>query len=252
MSSHASSGKIDRQPGYILHAQPYRETSLLLDVFTRDHGRVALVARGARRPRAELRGLLLPLQPLELSWFGKNEVRTLHSADWTGGVPQLAGLALISGFYLNELVVRLTARDDPHPDLWPVFDRAVRSLAGSRPLAETLRVFELGLISSLGYAPELRQDCHGAAVRADAVYVCRSGHAPEPGTDMPPPPQSAEIAGATLLAMANNDFSDELTRRQARGLMRLILSDLLGGGRLATRDLLQALSFSGEPNDIKE
>lgn len=244
-----SNGKIDRQPAYVLHAQPYRETSLLLDVLTRDHGRVVLVARGARRPKAELRGLLLPLQPLSLSWFGKNEVRTLHSADWVGGVPQLSGLGLICGFYLNELVVRLTARDDPHPELWPVYDRAVHELASGRTLSETLRRFELGLISVLGYAPDLRQDSRGYPVTENANYLCRPGHPPELDEGYPTSGAVAELSGSALIAMANNDFSAELTRRQARGLTRLILADLLGSHQLATRELLQSVSFAAEPTD---
>ncbi|RBJ67219.1 DNA repair protein RecO, partial [Pseudomonas sp. MWU12-2534b] len=93
-------GRVDKQSAYILHTQPYRETSLLLEVLTRDHGRFSLVARGARRPRSDLRGVLLPFQPLTLSWFGKGELRTLHGADWDGGVRPLTGLPLVCGFYL--------------------------------------------------------------------------------------------------------------------------------------------------------
>ncbi|MGL6072427.1 DNA repair protein RecO, partial [Craterilacuibacter sp.] len=132
-------GKIDRQSGYILHAQAYRETSLLLDVLTCDYGRVAMVARGARRPRAELRGLLLPFQPLSLAWFGKNELRTLHRAEWQGGVRLLGGQALVCCFYLNELLVRLTTREDPSPATIAAYDHAVRSLAAGEAHGVVLR-----------------------------------------------------------------------------------------------------------------
>lgn len=236
-------GKIDRQPAYVLHSRPYRETSLLLEILTPDHGRVALVARGARRPRSDLRGTLLPFQPLALSWFGKNEVRTLHVADWQGGVPLLSGLPLICGFYINELMMRLTVRDDPHPETWQIYDSAIRGLATRQHPGSVLRRFELDLVRCLGYAPQLETDDDGAQVDAQRVYCCRPGVAPmlDPGGELQD--RVALVQGSTLLALAQNDFSDELTRREARGYLRLILSELLGpDARLATRELLQSLN----------
>jgi DNA repair protein RecO (recombination protein O) len=239
-----TTGKIDRQLAYVLHARPYRETSLLIEVLTVAHGRIALVARGARRPRSDLRGTLLPFQPLQLSWFGKNEVRTLHVADWQGGVPQLSGLSLICGFYLNELLIRLTARDDPNAELWASYDRAVRGLAsGQQKQSRVLRRFELDLIRSLGYAPQLDTDSEGGAVMDGRYYRCAPGSPPEADFGGEPDGRITLVSGATLLAMARDDFSEALTRREARGMLRLILAELLGpDGRLATRELLQSLS----------
>jgi DNA repair protein RecO (recombination protein O) len=238
-----NAGKIDRQPAYVLHSRAYRETSLLLEVLTPDYGRLALVARGARRPRSDLRGRLLPFQPLALSWFGKNEVRTLHVADWQGGVPQLSGLPLICGFYLNELMMRLTLRDDPHSGLWQVYDQAVRGLAVSQSVSGLLRRFELELIRQLGYAPQLDMDDQGRAIDPDRIYCCRPGHAPQLDPGLVPVDRVAMVRGATLQALADTDFSHELTRREARGFLRLILAELLGDdARLATRELLQSLN----------
>src|SRR5688572_13370544 len=107
----------DAQPGFVLHSYPYRETSLLVEAFTRDHGRVALMARGARRPKSALRGILLSFQPLLVSWSGRGELRTLTQAEWRGPYSPLAGQGLICGFYLNELLLKLLARDDPHKRL---------------------------------------------------------------------------------------------------------------------------------------
>jgi len=243
-----NAGKIDRQPAYVLHGRAYRETSLLLEVLTPDYGRLALVARGARRPRSDLRGRLLPFQPLALSWFGKNEVRTLHVADWQGGVPQLSGLPLICGFYLNELMLRLTLRDDPQPALWQVYDQAVRALALRQGPAAVLRRFELELIRGLGYAPQLDRDEQGAEIDPERVYCCRPGLAPQLDQGFQALDRVAMVRGATLLALAESDFSAELTRREARGFLRLILTELLGDeSRLATRDLLQALNPLREP-----
>ena len=113
--------KVDSQPAFVLHTYPFRETSLIVEVFSRDFGRVALLARGARRPRSVLRGLLLAFQPLELAWAGKGEVQTLMKAEWQGGQPLLAGKALLCAYYLNELLMQLLPREDAHPRLFSVY-----------------------------------------------------------------------------------------------------------------------------------
>src|SRR5690606_4123828 len=104
-------------PAFLLHSTPYRETSLVVDLFTRDHGRVAAVAKGAKRPRSALRAVLLQFQPLVATWSGNRELRTLTGAEWTGGLPSPQGDALLCAFYLNELMMRLLPREDPHPAL---------------------------------------------------------------------------------------------------------------------------------------
>lgn len=236
-------GKVDRQPAYILHARPYRETSLLLEVLTPGHGRLALVARGARRPRAELRGLLLPFQPLTLSWFGKNEVRTLHKADWQGGVRQLSGQALICGFYVNELMLHLVAREDPAGAVWMIYDQTIRSLAQEPGQSVALRRFELGLIRALGYAPELLHDDQQQPIHPDAYYRLCPGQWPVLADAAEPGDRQALVAGRSLLAMVADDFSSELTRREARAMLRVMLTDLLGpDAQLVSRALLQTLS----------
>ncbi|MFZ5530814.1 MAG: DNA repair protein RecO, partial [Pseudomonadota bacterium] len=118
----------EAQPAFVLHSYAFRETSLIVELFSRDHGRVALVARGARRPKSALRGMLLAFQPLTLTWGGKGELKTLHRAEWQGGMPQLQGMALMCGFYLNELLVRLLPRDDPHEDLFEMYRKTLQSL----------------------------------------------------------------------------------------------------------------------------
>src|SRR5512135_3655302 len=137
MSNAASKQRIQDELAFVLHSYPFRETSLLLEIFSRNHGRLALVARGARRPRSALRGLLMNFQPLRLSWFGKGEVRTLHGAEWQGGQPQLQGAALLCGFYLNELLLNLLARDDPHEGLFDYYQLALHRLAHESDHADT-------------------------------------------------------------------------------------------------------------------
>src|SRR5438270_11622811 len=138
------------QPAFVLHTYPYRETSLIVEALTADHGRVAMVARGAKRPRSELRGVLQAFQPLTLSWSGVGELKTLMKAEWQGGLPLVGGAALLCGFYLNELLLRLLPREDPHPQLYRDYEAALGVLAGSAELAPALRRFELKLLSELG------------------------------------------------------------------------------------------------------
>lgn len=114
-AARTSEFRVAEQPAFVLHSYPYRETSLIVDVLTRDHGRLALVAKGAKRPHSALRGVLQTFQPLLLSWSGKSEVRTLTGAEWVGGMLPLSGDALLCGFYANELLVKFCAREDPQP-----------------------------------------------------------------------------------------------------------------------------------------
>ncbi|HQY55741.1 MAG TPA: DNA repair protein RecO, partial [Dokdonella sp.] len=113
--SGSSKGRVDGQPAFVLHTHPFRETSLIVEAFTRDHGRIALVARGARRPRSAMRGLLMAFQPIELGWFGQGEMRTLAKVEWVGGQPLLQAQALLLGYYMNELLLKLLPREDAHP-----------------------------------------------------------------------------------------------------------------------------------------
>src|SRR5512143_20727 len=129
MPARAQPLRRDDQAAYVLHTYAYRETSLIVEALTEAHGRVALVARGAKRPRSELRGLLQGFQPLLLSWSGHHELKTLHTAEWRGGLPLIAGSALLCGFYLNELLLKLLPREDPHARLYAMYEAALGELA---------------------------------------------------------------------------------------------------------------------------
>jgi len=149
--------RISDEPAFVLHRYDWSESSLILDVFTRHHGRIALVAKGAKRPSSSFRPVLLPLQPLQLSYGGESEVRTLKSAEWLGGHVMPTGEALLSGYYLNELLLQLLARDDPHPALFDVYAGVVRVLASEHGevLQAALRTFELLLLREIGLLPQL-------------------------------------------------------------------------------------------------
>jgi len=234
----ASRQKIQDEPAFVLHSHPFRETSLILDVFSRSHGRLAIVARGARRPRSGLRGLLLGFQPLLLSWFGKGEVRTLHSAEWQGGQPYLQGTALMCGFYLNELLVNLLARDDPHERLFDYYRATLQRLADQTDHAATLRCFEKHLLQELGYALVLEREAGSdKAVQPELCYryAVERGVLPDEGAES----SGIPVLGKTLLDMANDDYADPATAQQSKQLMRMLLNHQLGGKTLHTRELIK-------------
>lgn len=241
----ASRNKQQDEPAFVLHSYPFRETSLILDVFSRQHGRMAMVARGARRPRSSLRGVLMNFQPLLLSWFGKGEVRTLHSAEWQGGQPYLQGTALMCGFYLNELLLNLLVRDDPHGQLFDYYRATLYRLAHEADHAATLRCFEKHLLQELGYALLLdREAGSDKAIQAELCYryVVERGPLPdESGPDGGDGSTGFPVLGKTLLDMAADEYADPATAQQSKQLMRMLLNHHLGGKILHTRELIKEL-----------
>jgi DNA repair protein RecO (recombination protein O) len=149
--------RISDEPAFVLHRYDWSESSLILEVFTRHHGRVALVAKGAKRPSSNFRPVLLPLQPLHVAFGGEGEIRALKGAEWIGGQVMPTGDALLAGYYLNELLLRLLARDDAHPRLFDAYAAAVAVLASEHgdALEPALRAFELLLLREIGLLPAL-------------------------------------------------------------------------------------------------
>ncbi len=166
--------RIQDEPAFVVHRYDWSESSLILEVFTRHHGRVALVAKGAKKPSSNFRPVLLPLQPLSVSYSGDAEIRTLKGAEWVGGHIMPTGEALLSGYYINELLLRLLARDDPHPGLFDLYRQVVQVLASGHEgtIAPALRAFELLLLRDIGFLPELNaQTLTLSPLQADALYV---------------------------------------------------------------------------------
>ncbi len=228
--------RIVDQPGFVLHSYPYKETSLIVDVFTRDHGRIALVAKGAKRPHSKLRGVLQTFQPLSVGWSGKAEVRTLTAAEWVGGLLPLEKSALLCGFYLNELLVKLLARDDPHPVLFDHYVSALNQLAHDEPAAIVLRKFERTLLKETGVSGDW-QICTTTRnpLNADINYVIDPERGPRPARASDTWPQ---VAGKTLLDMECEDYSHATTQMQSKFLMRFLLAHHLNGAPLNTRQIL--------------
>ena len=241
MAAEAGKARHEAQPAFVLHSYPYREPSLVLEIFTQNFGRVALMARGARRPRAALRGVLLAFQPLLLNWAGRSELRTLHKAEWQGGLPPLKGTALLCGFYLNELMVKLLPRDDPHELLYQAYCRALHALSNGGDHAATLRRFEKHLLKELGYALTLDHDvASGETIRPGRSYQYLIERGPvqsSGGGDI----NRLELTGQTLLDMARDDYSSPVTLQQCKALMRVLINHYLGNQILNTRQLLKDL-----------
>lgn len=240
MSAAGSRGRELNQPCYLLHAYPWKETSLVADLLTRSHGRVAVVAKGARRAASAMRGTLLAFQPLHATWSGKGELRLLHSVEWQGGVPLLQGVALLCGLYLNELLIKALARDDPHTALFDGYDATVRQLAAGQPPAAVLRAFERLLLAQLGYAVQLERDAAGAPVVAERRYRYLPEQGPvaahgEAGDD------PWTVHGHTLARMIADDYNDPLVASEAKRLLRMLINHHLGQPQLHTRQLVQDL-----------
>ena len=228
--------RIVQQPGFVLHSFPYKETSLIVDVFSRDHGRVALMAKGAKRPHSRLRGVLQTFQPLSVGWSGKSEVRTLIAAEWVGGLLPLEKSALLCGFYLNELLVKLLARDDPHPALFDHYVATLNQLAHNEPAPIVLRKFERALLKETGVASDFTVCTQTRGkVELDAQYVVDPQRGPRPAR---PADTWPTVCGKTLLDMEHEDYSDPTTQSQSKFLMRFLLAYHLGSAQLNTRQIL--------------
>ncbi len=228
--------RVVSQPAFVLHSYPYKETSLIVDVFSRDHGRVPLIAKGAKRPHSQLRGVLQTFQPLQLGWAGKSEVRTLTTAEWVGGLLPLERSALLCGFYLNELMVKLLARDDPHPALFDHYVSALNQLGHDEPAAIVLRQFELALLRETGVAASLTTVVTtGETVKPDRFYVIDPEQGPREAFASDTVPV---VNGKTLIDMQAVDYSDVTTQQQSKVLMRYLLSYHLNGIPLNTRQIL--------------
>jgi DNA repair protein RecO (recombination protein O) len=231
--------RVDHQPAFVLHATPWRETSLVVEVLTRHHGRIALVARGAKRPTSQFRGMLSPFNPVALSWSGRHDIKSLVRAEWLGGLTPLRGDGLLAAFYMNELLVRLLARGDPHEALFDAYARSLAALSGqSSALQGVLRAFEMDLLRETGHMVPLSHCADGEPLQARAWYR------PDPQRGLvrvDGAPDEISVRGSSLLRMAQRDFSDAGAAADARALLRHLIRYHLDGKPLNTRRILHDL-----------
>jgi len=226
------------QQAFVLHRRNYSDTSLLLEVFTSSHGRLPLVAKGAKRPRAPGAALLQPFTPVLLAWTGRGEVRTMVRVEPAGRPLALRGDALYCGFYVNELLMRLLGRQDPHEVLFVFYQLVLQELAAGTDIATPLRRFELRLLAELGYQAVLdREADSGAPVRPDRHYVYSSEQGLLPGVSIG---ADGAISGETLRRLAGGEPLTGRYAREARTLTRRLLAPHLGERPLHSRALFAA------------
>ncbi len=235
--------RVSLQPAFILHHRPYRETSLLLDAFTQEYGRVALIARGVRTSRSKIKPLLQPFFPLFVSFQGKTELMTLQSAEPQGIPIPLQGECLLSGFYLNELLTRLLQKYDPHPQLYTIYHNTLLELGQSVLHPKHLRLFEKKLLDELGYGLQLD---HSVPDRKAFLPEKLYRFYPEQGfklyEDYENQPQGTIFSGKSLLSLLTEELNDENSLQEIKRLMRIALGILLGQEPLQSRKLFAGVT----------
>lgn len=224
-------------PGYVLHQHAYRDTSRIVEVFTREYGRLSLFARGARAPGSALRAALRPFQPLLISWSGRSESGNLTAVEPSGDVVQLPAARLMSGFYLNELVLRLTGRMDPHPGVYDAYAATLRVLGSPENPEPALRRFEKRLLEDLGYGTDFSVTDQGERVVAEGFYHAR----PQRPVVRCDQALTDAVPGRSLIELARESFENERTLRDAKRILRAAIEVCLDGRTLGSRTVMKAL-----------
>ena len=242
------------QPGFILHRHTYKESSLLLEVFSRDYGRVGLVAKGARRASSRYRAELRPFQPLLLGWSGKGELATLTGVEMDGPFIAIDGEALYCGYYMNELLLRLLRRHDPHEALYRVYKNGVTFLGDGRLVEWMLRLFEKYLLSEVGYGPVLTQDiATQSPIEPAASYDYVLDRGPMlADVNAPVPAGTIRLRGQSLLTLANETPPQTTCLVEIKKLMRALIGQHLEGKPLQTRRLMQSMRTKTAGAEVHE
>ncbi len=233
-----SKGSAQTDQAYILHSRPYRNTSLLLEVFSAQHGRLSMLAKGARTPKSPMYAVLQPFHTLYMSWGGRGELSVLYKAEAVAIPLELSGEQLFNGFYLNELLVRLLHRHDTHPGLFQLYAETLQQLTCDTLHDVTLRYFELQLLEELGYGLNLTLDVltqEPVSAPQSYHYYVERGPIPAATTQT----NVLTLSGGTLLALANRHLIDPQQRHEAKLLMRVVLDHHLGSKPIKTRELYQ-------------
>jgi DNA repair protein RecO (recombination protein O) len=227
------------EDAFILHARPYQETSQILEVLGSRHGRVGLVARGARRATSRWRSVLQPFLPLRLSWAGRGSLYTLRGAEAASFAVAIDGVSLMGAFYLNELVLNFVRRGDPHPGLFIAYSQALGELRAGGDPEPALRRFELQMLAEVGYGLNLDHDVlNDLPLDPDALYEYRLEQGPVPAAAGG---AALTLAGAELLAIGRGDLSTPARLQAAKRLLRSVLAHDLDGKTLKTRAVLASM-----------
>jgi DNA repair protein RecO (recombination protein O) len=241
--------RVQLAPGYILHHRPYRDTSRILEVMTRDHGRLSLFARGVRGPKAKLASVLQPFQLLLLSWSGRGEAAQLTGAESADHNASMPAVCLMASFYLNELLMKLTTRHDPLPALFDDYHATVEGLRRGLLLEPTLRIFEKRLLEALGYGLDLATQAQtGQPVEPAGYYHFR----PAQGLFPTVAEAAGALSGRSLLSLASEQLVSGRDLEDARRLLKAALAQCLEGRELATREVAKAVARREKINTMSE
>lgn len=229
--------RIQNEPAWLLHHRPFRDSSQILDILSLDQGRLAVIAKGSRGAKSKLRGILRPFLPLQLSWFIRSDLGTLTGAEMNGAALSLNGDALLSGYYVNELILKLLHRHDPQPEIFAAYSRTIERLAGSQDVAAYLRQFEIELLRILGYALNLDHDTETTEpLRPQQQYEYRVEQGLVPVSDRDGP---MVFRGAEIDAIRNQQFADPAVLKNAGSLLRNVIAYHLDGKELKSRKVLK-------------
>ena len=241
--------RLDAEPAYVLHTRPWRESSLLVEVLSAHHGRVGLVARGVQGPKRHvLRAALQPLQYIRLDAVQRGELAQLRAAEALDAAPLLAGDAALAGFYVNELVLRLAPRGDPHPELYAAYGEVRARLGRGEPVAWTLRRFERDLLDALGFGLSLDTDVDGAPIDPAARYRLDPEHgARRMRSDRGQADRDTAATGRALLALAEDRMPESDDLAGLRRVLRDVFAHHLGARGLKSWDMLGELARLGRP-----
>ncbi len=210
------------QAAFVLHARPYRETSLILEIFSHDHGRLGAIAKGARNPKSRQRALLLPFTPLLLSWSGKGELALLTGVEAVGPARELSGQNRYAAYYLNELILRLLHRHDAHPELFDCYAATLAKLHDDDSIQDGLRIFEKRLLAGIGYAMILDHDTvSGQPLEPERLYQYLPERGPELSTNNRMTGHC--LLGRSMLELDREHFSSARSRHEARRLTRFLI-----------------------------
>ena len=242
----SDSERVLLEHGFVLHQRAYRNTSQLLECETVEHGRVGLVARGSRRAASGQRALLQPFVPLRLSWAKRGELGRLTQVEAAAASCELVGQHLLAGYYANELLLRLTARDDPNPKVFSCYSRCLAELADCAPVARTMRIFEMSLLEALGYGLELDSDvATGEPLRAERSYAYEAEHGLRATVFGDRDPDADVFSGRELISLREHVLDDDDSLRAAQRLLGRVLRLYLGERPLKSRLVLQDIVRRG-------
>lgn len=233
--------RVQEQPAYILHHRPFQDTSQIIDVLTRDYGRLSLMSRGSRGAKSKLKSVLQPFNSLIVSWSGKGEMPTLTAAESTGSnASYLSGKSLPSAFYINELLVKLLHKHDVHEGIYHLYESVIKLLALSNEIEPVLRLFEKQLLEELGFGLNLSMHAEtGVSIVEDKIYAFYLEHGPVDEALVHDDQFILKLPGSSLLALHENNLATDRSLKDAKRLMRSILNFYLQGKPIKSRELFR-------------